>query len=340
MSDNERDVEERLVFLLSAPRSGSTLLMRILNATSEVYARSEPHIFPPLAHLGFWECVDTAPYDQLQAQQAMRDIVQEFSDGEEGYYRACRAYTDHLYRRILMQTDKRYFLDKTPANALVLPFIQRVYPRAKYIVLTRHPAAILSSYAHSFFDGDYHAAHTFNPILSRYIPVLSDLIRSGMSNVQVVSYEQVVREPENTLAKLSEFMNISFEADALNYQKESVSEGLGDPIGVQKHQRPVTNSVDKWVAEFRDNAFPKSIVDAQLKGVSDIALETFGYPIDSLWDALSTGEEGQAPRPSGSINRYQLERKILVALRRDIHRRPHGRLVRKVRRFCDILLRG
>ena len=34
---------------------------------------------------------------------------------------------------------------------MVLPFLTRLYPRARYVVLTRHPLAVASSYANSFF---------------------------------------------------------------------------------------------------------------------------------------------------------------------------------------------
>ena len=173
------DMRGRVCFVIGSPRSGSTLLMRILNATSAIYSRPEPHLFPALAHLGFWNTVDKAPYDQLQAQDGTRDFVADLPNGEADYWDACRAYMDVLYGRMLTTAsgDERYFLDKTPANALVLPFMERVYPEAKYIVLTRHPAAIFASYANSFFDGDFKSALNFNPILSRYIPAMAKFLR-------------------------------------------------------------------------------------------------------------------------------------------------------------------
>ena len=48
-------VQERLVFLISAPRTGSTLLTRILLATEQLDSRPEPHLLTPLAHLGYWD---------------------------------------------------------------------------------------------------------------------------------------------------------------------------------------------------------------------------------------------------------------------------------------------
>ena len=66
---------------------------------------------------------------------------------------------------------------KTPAYALVLPFLVRLYPRARYIVLTRHPAAIFSSYSASFFDNNDQEAVHFNPVLARYVPAIGGFLR-------------------------------------------------------------------------------------------------------------------------------------------------------------------
>ena len=335
-------MQNRLIFLISTPRSGSTLLMRILNSTSSIYSRPEPHLLPPLAHLGFWETVEKAPYDQLQAQQAMRDLVGELPKGDEEYFEACRAYCDTLYQKMmnLSDGDEHFFLDKTPANALVLPFLERVYPQAKYIVLTRHPAAIFSSYANSFFDGDYQAAVAFNPILSRYIPVMADAIRRQAVPLLHVTYEQVAAEPEATLKRISSFLDIPFEPEALDYKRATVAKGLGDPIGVEKHDRPVTSSIDKWAQELVREQNKFDVIAKQLALVADQDLETWGWGEGQLWAALEQVDPTVQKQRKKEWNRYRLTRKLLVWLRKDINNRPLGVLVRKIRFFCDVLLRG
>ena len=332
---DKQSIESRMVFVLSAPRSGSTLLMRILNATDQVSARSEPHLIPPLAHLGYWNCVDQAPYDQLQAQDAMRSFV---SDKREAlYYKACRAYADILYESMMKEGGTHYFLDKTPANALVLPFLKQMYPHARYIVLTRHPAAIFASYVESFFDGDAYSASAFNPILSRYIPAIVDFLQDPPVNTTHVSYEQLVKEPEKVLADICTFLSIPVQEEALNYNRAHVEEGLGDPIGVGQNTRPVQDSLFKWVSFFHDRPDAKEILEQQLKSVSDEQLSYFGTSFSELWKPM---EEQDAQSKMRKRNRFMLERKVLIALRRNIHARPHGKWVRSLRRFCDVLLRG
>ena len=60
-------VEDRLVFLIGPPRSGSTLLTRMLGAHSKIHAPAEPHLLTPLAHLGYYASVEKAPYDPVIA---------------------------------------------------------------------------------------------------------------------------------------------------------------------------------------------------------------------------------------------------------------------------------
>ena len=168
----------KMVFIIGAPRSGTTMLEHMLAAHSQVQGGPEPHLITPLAHLGVWDKVDKAPYDHILAAQAQRLFVSQLPRGEADYWDACRAYCDVLYGRYLeAKGTKPFCLDKTPAYALVLPFLAKIYPDAAYIVLTRHPLAIFSSFANSFFDGDYREAHTYNPIIERYVPAMSDFLR-------------------------------------------------------------------------------------------------------------------------------------------------------------------
>ena len=174
---HERRVKERMLFLVSPPRSGSTLLQRMIGSHSEVFTHPEPHLMTPLAHLGYYQTVDKAPYDHINSAEAMRLFVDGLPRKEEDYLDALRAYADTMYGRLLAPSGKRYFMDKTPAYALVLDFVAKVYPGAKYVVLTRHPLAIFSSYANSFFDGDWERAHAFNPIVERYVPAIARFVR-------------------------------------------------------------------------------------------------------------------------------------------------------------------
>ena len=211
MSEHER-MQDRLVFLIGSPRSGSTLLARMLGAHSQVFAPPEPHLMPPLAHLGFFgERVERAPYDPVITQHGLEALTALLPRGEEDVRDALRAATDTLYGRALAPTGRRLFLDKTPAYALVLPFLTRLYPQARYVVLTRHPLAVWSSYVDSFFAGDHRTAHAHNPVLERYVPAVARLLRERPVPLVHVRYEELVAEPEKGLRTLCHFLGLAFE---------------------------------------------------------------------------------------------------------------------------------
>lgn len=336
-------LESRLLFVIAPPRSGSTMLARVLGAHSAIYARAEPHVIGPLAHLGYFATVDQAPFDQYQAAAAMRAIVADLPRGEEDYLDACRAYVDTIYGRLLDHRGgaRRYLVDKTPANALVLPFLTLLYPRARYVVLTRHPAAIFSSYANSFFAGDFAAAQRFNPILERYVAPMARLLRERVVPLQHVVYEDFVRAPEEHARRLCAFLAIPYEPTMLDYGRSGrPAPGLGDPLTVDREVRPVTRSVDAWVAELATDAGKRECVAAMIDRIDPRDLATWGTPVESIFADLEATPGALPPRRRGAWSRFALERRILHWLRRDIETSRIGRITRRVRALCDIVLRG
>lgn len=339
---DEANVQDRLLFVVSPPRAGSTLLQRMLGSHSQVYTHPEPHLITPLAHLGYYDNVDKAPFDHINAAEAMRAFVSRLPHGEDDYLDALRAYTDTLYGRMLAPSGRRLFLDKTPAYALVLPFLTKLYPRAKYVVLTRHPLAVMSSYANSFFYGDWHEAARFNPILDRYVPAMANLLRRTDVAVQQVGYESLVSSPADELSRLFSFLGLENEPGAVNYGENfDAQEGMGDPINVHKHNRPVTTSTEKWVDELLADDTKRKLAEEQIARLDPADLASWGYPADHVFDSLQQADG--TPRPNRSalpkMNNYVLQRRVLIALKKDINNRPLGRLLRRVRYYCDVLLR-
>jgi hypothetical protein len=333
-------VQNRLLFVISPPRSGSTLLQRMLGSHTQIGTHPEPHLVTPLAYLGFWDKVDKAPYDHVNSAEATKLFVEHLPGKEADYYAAARAYLDVLYGRMLeTMPDKSMFMDKTPAYALVLPFLSRVYPEAKYVVLTRHPLAIWSSYANSFFEGDWEAAHAFNPILERYVPAMSKFIRERPVPFVHVSYESLVAGPEAQLEKVFSHLGLPNDPDAANYgdKFEGNKDGPGDPIGVGKHSRPVAGSVEKWASEVAGDPKKLALAQRMIAGVSDDDLATWGTPREELWKPLEGA--GAKPPKARIVNSYTMQRRVFLALRKDIHQRPHGKLLKKLKYYCDVLLR-
>lgn len=334
----------QLLFIISSPRSGSTMLERMLESHSRIKGGPEPHLLTPLAHLGIWDKVDKAPYDHILAAEAQKLFVQQLPHRERDYWDACRAYCDTLYGRYLEGSGKDICLDKTPAYGLVLPFLMKVFPDAKYVVLTRHPLATFASYANSFFDGDYQAAQTYNPILNRYVPAIAAFLRQTDVPFFHVRYEDLVREPEVWMEKVYAYIGVAFEHETIDYGEKPVDEsrrkGLGDPIGVKQHARPTTGSIASWVEDLASDAARLKLMREVIAQLDPDDLSAYGYPIETIWKPLEDlGDAKPAPKKS-PLTKYRLQRKLIVKLRAIA--RTGGvfrRMIERVRLACEVLLR-
>jgi len=335
-------VQDNLIFVIGSPRSGSTMLARMIGSHSLIYNRPEPHLLTPLAHLGYFANVDKAPFDHILAAEALRELVHDLPGGESDYVAACRAYADALYAGMLAsKPGKRFFLDKTPAYGLVLDFIARLYPQARYVVLTRHPLAIFSSFAESFFDGNYRVAHEHNPITERYVPAIADFLRRKPAPVFHVVYEQLVADPEAWLRRIFEFVGVPHEPGAVDYgEHEHEQKGLGDPIGVKQHSRPTTASIDKWAVEIAADPERLRLCRDIVARLDPADLAVWGHPLETFWQPLeAAGAANLAPRPK-KLDRYRLQRRLIVLLREQVRRHPALRKpLRQLRLAADVLLR-
>jgi hypothetical protein len=343
-------MQDRLLFVISPPRAGSTLLQRMLGSHSQIFTYPEPHLITPLAFLGYYDLVDKAPYDHVNGAEAIKTFVTGLPRGEADYLDALRAYSDTLYGRMLAPSGKRYFLDKTPSYALILPFLTRLYPNARYVVLTRNPLAVASSYANSFFGGDWYAANEFNPVVNRYVPAIARFLRNPPVHVLQVGYEALVHDPEPQLARVFDFLGLPHEPRAVDYgdHYQAPRAGMGDPIAVHTQKRPVSTSVDKWRSELAQDRRKLDLAREIISALEPEDVSLWGFDKAQLREAIDSSEGGRgagegAPVSNGHApprrNFYVLQRRVMLALKRDIHQRPHGKWLEKVRYYCNVLLR-
>ena len=334
----------RMLFVISAPRSGSTMLERMLESHSQILGGPESHLLTPLAHLGVWDKVDKAPYDHVLAAESQKLFVERLPGAEQDYWDACRAYCDVVYGRLLEGSDKTICLDKTPAYALILPFMAKVFPDAKFVVLTRHPLATFSSFANSFFDGDYETAQQYNPLLDRYVPAIASFLRQTEVPFLHVRYEDLVRAPEEWMEKIYEYVEVPFEKETIDYDGTNADpasvKGLGDPIGVQQHDRPSTESLSKWVEELGSDEAKRTMMERIIERLDPDDLAMLGYPVDTLWAPLNEAGGRVTSPKRARLTRYRLQRRAIIRLRRMAGKPGWLRnLLKRVRLALDVLLR-
>ncbi len=265
---------QNLIFLISQPRAGSTLLQRILSGHSDIHTIAEPWImlYPiyALKNNGL-----LAEFDSNLARQGLEDFLSQVPEGQELYYKALRHMGSTLYNRALEVSGKRLFLDKTPRYHLIIPELKKVFPEAKFIFLLRNPLAVLSSTLKTWFQN--------NPETLKKSPNYLDILQGPSNLVKgmqllardaiVVKYEELVEYSENSVRAICNKLGISFRPEMLTYGDKPKPIGrFGDPVGIYQHSRPVTHNIDKWL---------KNISSPELVGFADQYLETLGPDIVS-----------------------------------------------------------
>ena len=122
---------------------------------------------------------------------------------------------------------------------------------------------------------------------------------------------------------------------------QEAKKGMGDPITVGEQKRPVSTSIDKWVAELIEDPDKLQLAEDIVGKLDADDVKLWGYDKAELFAPLEAaqaeGRELQYRKPK--VNNYVLQRKIMLALKKDIDRRPHGKLLRRVRYYCNVLLR-
>lgn len=318
--NTEMNLGENIIFLISLPRSGSTLLQHILASHSRVAATAEPWILFPTAY-ALRSGALTADYNASIGQIALSEFLAQLSSGDEQYYAAVRKMALELYEAYLAKCGKERFLDKTSRYYLILPELFRIFPKAKFVFLLRNPLAVLASFLENMVFGDWRRLGEpgiRNDLLDGY-----QLIRQGMrhfgDDAIVVKYEDLVEAPQKVLVRLCAQLEIEFEPEMLNYgQKVGVLPGkLVDPKSIRHHQAPVEDYAHVWRTIFTDRQV-KHFGQAFLNHLGPELVQALGYSYQDMASVVSDGGKSSAPmmrwevlmRPSAQrtlLERWQLQ---------------------------------
>jgi hypothetical protein len=226
-------VLQRPVFIVAAPRSGSTLLFETLAASEQlVTVGGEAH----------W-LVESV--DELRVGASGVDSNRLSADAYS--IELARRMHASLYERLVDSggravdvLDGRRFLEKTPKNSLRIPLFNRIFPDAQFIFLWRDPRENLSSLIEAWRSGDwqtYRKLDGFEGPWSLVLPpgwcalngrpleeiaafqwdstnriVLDDLALLPSDRWTAVQYSELVGAPQATVERLCGFLGIEVDA--------------------------------------------------------------------------------------------------------------------------------
>jgi len=284
-----------LIFLISQPRAGSTLLQYILAGHPQIGTTPEPWLMLHPVYALRRKGVETE-YFFNRYRIAFGAFLQTFPEGERLHDEAVRAYAGTLYNRACQHLGVPRFLDKTPSYTLIIPELYRIFPQARFIFLLRNPMAVLHSILTTWVRNDYTRMKKHRYSLLGAPRHIAEGIQLLGDQALIVRYETLVTHPEETVADLCRQLGVKYTPAMLEYRAQLPAKAtMGDPTGVRRHQRPDKHSLEAWRA-LTENAQTLHFAKAYLQALGADTLQALGYEYRGLLEILQN-----APAPSGRI---------------------------------------
>ncbi len=227
------------VFIIGMPRTGSTLLDRMLDAHPVVTSGGE------LRHFGFAVRQVTGNFEPRQFTAALLRDAAEADVSAVG-----QAYIDSIAS---LKDKAVHVIDKLPSNFLYLPLVLASLPNARILHMRRNPAdTCLAIYKQLFADA-YLYSYDLEELAGHYVRYyrLMDTWRERFPDRFVdVDYESLVSDPEETLRPVLQYIGLSWNDACLDYFKGPASSSTASAVQVQ--EAPHSRSVGRWNNHERD----------------------------------------------------------------------------------------
>jgi tetratricopeptide (TPR) repeat protein len=202
------------IFIVGMPRSGTTLLDRILDNHPLVVSTGERDDFPRQLR---W-CADR--YAQQLIDEPLIDELDRLDYAELG-------------RRYLAQTQwraqgKPYFLDKLPSNALLVGLIHRALPKAPILHMVRDPMDVCFSNYKALFGGTHRYSYDLHALAAhygQYRRLMQHWHTALPGRIYDVNYSELVRQPNAIVPNILHYCGLPDEPGCtdLSRNKTAVS---------------------------------------------------------------------------------------------------------------------
>jgi hypothetical protein len=231
------------VIVVGMPRSGSTLLTRILNESSELFIVNDFYF------LQYVDSINRLDTKNLETGKILaKDIVRRIQariERKDSPELECGLYFSgedeqklKKFIRNQLNLEKSTWYDlleqimsfsasllgkkswgyNTPQDYLHIPRLKRHFPNAKFIYMMRDPRAVLRSYKYVKSNG-YHETNRYHPILQGLAwrtAIQSFLQQKSQGNCILIRYEDLIANTNTELSRLSKFLGCNFSQININ----------------------------------------------------------------------------------------------------------------------------
>ncbi|MCB8968387.1 MAG: sulfotransferase [Ardenticatenaceae bacterium] len=271
------------IFIFSLPRSGSTLLQRLLAAHEQIATVSESHLLLPFLYTLKRDGVYSA-YNHRFTVWAFEEFCRDLPDGIATYRAEIRELALRLYAKAAKE-ETAYFVDKAAAYHLIAPEIMQLFPEAKFIFLWRNPLAVAASLIDSWKNGQWNL-YEHDVRLYEGLPQLIDAYTQHTNNVVALRYEDLLQQPEQEMARVFAYLQLPFDAEITEtFAQVQLKGRTGDSVGMAKYKTLNQEPLQKWKQTLA-NPLRKAWSRRYLQQIGSAQLASIGYDLDELHQAI------------------------------------------------------
>ncbi len=235
------EVQLTPIFVIGMPRTGSTLIDRILSTGKEVLNCGELSDFSRL----LTEQVKQTFGAEIKNKQQFIKAASKIDFGKLGndYLASVKAQFSHLG----LGNNVHYFSDKLPFNFLYTGLIQKALPHAKIIHVTRDPMDTCYAVFKTLFQQAYPFSYEQKELAEYFISykgLMAHWQQLTELNIHTVSYEQLVSEPTIVAEQLYQFCGLKWQAEYADVQNNNAA--VTTASASQVRQPIHKNSLKKW----------------------------------------------------------------------------------------------
>jgi Flp pilus assembly protein TadD len=221
------------IFIVGEPRSGTTLLERMLGEHPKVNSAGE------LRHLGFAIRRITG---LNEARQFSADLLTAAANADT--FQIGAAYFESTAS---LRGEAAHLIDKLPVNYLYLPVILAALPKARIIHMQREPRdACFSIYKQLFADA-YLYSYDQEELARHYVRYwkLMNVWRDRFPGSFLdVAYEDLVQSTEHTLRGVLEYAGLSWQQQCLDFANSRAP--VTTASAAQVREKPHSRSIGRW----------------------------------------------------------------------------------------------